>query len=51
MLLHLNAGRADNTFERRLAGYVRPDLLVGKALFHDPVHPEGTFGKCPLSIF
>jgi DNA replication protein DnaC len=28
MLLHLNAGRADNSFERRLAGYVRPDLLI-----------------------
>ena len=28
MLRHLNAGRADDTFERRLAGYVRPDLLV-----------------------
>jgi len=28
MLRHLHAGRADDTFERRLAGYVRPDLLV-----------------------
>lgn len=28
MLQHLNAGRADHTFERRLAGYVRPDLLI-----------------------
>jgi len=28
MLRHLNAGRADNTFERRLAGYVHTDLLV-----------------------
>lgn len=28
MLLHLGAGRADNTFERRLACYVRPDLLI-----------------------
>ncbi len=28
MLRHLNAGRADGTYERRLAGYVRPDLLV-----------------------
>jgi DNA replication protein DnaC len=28
MLLHLNAGRADNSFERRLAGYLRPDLLI-----------------------
>ncbi len=28
MLQHLNGGRADNTFERRLAMYVRPALLV-----------------------
>ncbi len=28
MLRHLNAGRADATYEKRLAGYVRPDLLV-----------------------
>jgi DNA replication protein DnaC len=28
MLRHLHAGRADETYEKRLAGYVRPDLLV-----------------------
>lgn len=28
MLRHLHAGRADETYERRLTGYVRPDLLV-----------------------
>jgi DNA replication protein DnaC len=28
MLRHLHAGRADGTYERRLASYVRPDLLV-----------------------
>jgi DNA replication protein DnaC len=28
MLHHLHAGRADDTYEKRLAGYVRPDLLV-----------------------
>jgi DNA replication protein DnaC len=28
MLRHLNAGRADNTYDRRLALYTRPDLLV-----------------------
>lgn len=28
MLHYLGAGRADNTFERRLAAYVRPDLLI-----------------------
>ena len=28
MLRHLHAGRADDTYEKRLTGYVRPDLLV-----------------------
>jgi DNA replication protein DnaC len=28
MLTHLQGGRADGTFDRRLAAYVRPDLLV-----------------------
>ena len=28
MLQHLNGGRADNSFDRRLATYLRPDLLV-----------------------
>ena len=28
MLGHLHGGRADGTYERRLAGYVRPDLLI-----------------------
>jgi len=28
MLQHLNAGRADNSFDRRLSSYVRPDLLI-----------------------
>jgi DNA replication protein DnaC len=28
MLQQLNAGRADGSFERRLASYVRPDLLI-----------------------
>ena len=28
MLAHLNGGRADGTYDRRLAGYLRPDLLV-----------------------
>jgi DNA replication protein DnaC len=28
MLSHLHAGRADDSFERRLAGYLKPDLLV-----------------------
>jgi DNA replication protein DnaC len=28
MLAHLHGGRADGTYERRLATYVRPDLLI-----------------------
>ena len=28
MLGHLNGGRADGTFDRRLAGYLRPELLI-----------------------
>ena len=28
MLRHLHAGRADGTYDKRLTGYVRPDLLV-----------------------
>jgi len=28
MLSHLRAGRADGTHERRLAGYLRPELLI-----------------------
>ena len=28
MLQHLNAGRADNSLDRRLAYYLRPDLLI-----------------------
>ncbi len=28
MLAHLNGGRADGTYERRLATYTRPDLLI-----------------------
>jgi len=28
MLRHLHAGRADGTYDKRLNGYVRPDLLV-----------------------
>jgi DNA replication protein DnaC len=28
MLTHINAGRADGTYERRLAGYLKPQLLV-----------------------
>jgi DNA replication protein DnaC len=41
MLTHLNGGRADGTFERRLQGYVRPDLLVLDDLGLKPLHAQG----------
>ncbi len=28
MLIHIHAGRADDTYERRLNSYLKPDLLV-----------------------
>lgn len=28
MLAHINAGRADNTVDKRMAAYLRPDLLI-----------------------
>ncbi len=39
MLSHLQGGRADGTFERRLAGYVRPDLLVLDDFGLKPLEP------------
>ena len=43
MLQHLNAGRADASFDRRLQTYLRPDLLVlddfGLKALHPPA-PE-----------
>ena len=39
MLQHLNGGRADGTFERRMQTYLRPDLLVLDDFGLKPLHP------------
>jgi DNA replication protein DnaC len=39
MLQHLNGGRADGSFERRLQTYLRPDLLVLDDFGLKPLHP------------
>jgi DNA replication protein DnaC len=39
MLQDLNGGRADNTLERRLQTYLRPDLLVLDDFGLKPLHP------------
>ncbi|MEW6569347.1 MAG: IS21-like element helper ATPase IstB [Chloroflexota bacterium] len=41
LLQHLNGGRADGTFERRLQGYVRADLLVLDDFGLKPLRPPG----------
>jgi DNA replication protein DnaC len=41
MLAHLNGGRADGTYERRLAAYVRPDLLILDDFGLKPLLPPG----------
>jgi len=41
MLQHLNGGRADGSFERRLAQYVRPDLLLLDDFGLKPLLPPG----------
>lgn len=41
MLQHLNGGRADGSFERRLAQYVRPDLLILDDFGLKPLLPPG----------
>jgi len=41
MLLSINAGRADGTYERRLAGYVKPALLVLDDFGLKPLPPNG----------
>jgi DNA replication protein DnaC len=42
MLVHLNAGRADGSYERRLAGYVKPALLVLDDFGLKPLPPSGS---------
>ena len=39
MLQHLNGGRADGTWERRLQTYLRPDLLILDDFGLKPLHP------------
>lgn len=41
MLQHLNGGRADGSFERRLQAYLRPDLLVLDDFGLKPLRPPG----------
>ncbi|MBF0437012.1 MAG: ATP-binding protein [Magnetococcales bacterium] len=41
MLSHLNSGRADGSHQKRLAGYVRTDLLVLDDLGLRPISPAG----------
>ncbi len=39
MLAHLNGGRADGTYDRRLATYLRPDLLILDDFGLKPLRP------------
>ena len=39
MLQHLNGGRADGTYDRRLQTYLRPDLLILDDFGLKPLHP------------
>jgi DNA replication protein DnaC len=41
MLQHLNGGRADGSFERRLAAYLRPDLLILDDFGLKSIQPPG----------
>ncbi len=41
VLQHLHAGRADHSFERRLQGYLRPDLLILDDFGLKPLAPPG----------
>src|SRR3990172_1768585 len=41
MLVHVHAGRADGTYERRLASYLRPHLLVIDDFGLKPLPPAG----------
>jgi len=42
MLSHLNGGRADGSYERRLAGYLRPDVLILDDFGLKPMRPPGS---------
>lgn len=42
MLAHLHGGRADGTYERRLAGYLRPEVLVLDDFGLKPMRPPAS---------
>jgi DNA replication protein DnaC len=42
LLQHLNGGRADNTYERRLQTYLRPDLLIVDDFGLKPLRPPSS---------
>ena len=41
MLQHLNGGRADGSWERRMANYLRPDLLILDDFGLKSIQPPG----------
>jgi DNA replication protein DnaC len=41
MLQHLNGGRADSSWERRMANYLRPDLLILDDFGLKSIQPPG----------
>ena len=41
MLAHMNGGRADGSWERRLSNYLRPDLLILDDFGLKPIQPPG----------
>lgn len=60
MLAHIHAGRADGTYERRVAAYQRPDLLILDDFGLKPMRPpaaedlyeviEGRYGRGAMII-
>ena len=60
MLAHLHAGRADGSYERRLGGYQRPDVLILDDFGLKPMRPpaaedlyeviEGRYGRGSMVI-
>jgi DNA replication protein DnaC len=60
MLAQINAGRADGTYDRRLAAYIRPDLLILDDFGLKPMRPpasedlyeviDGRYGRAPIII-
>jgi len=42
LLQHLNGGRADGTYDRRLQVYLRPDLLIVDDFGLKPLHPPSS---------